>query len=136
MQPARAFLAETQRLTRGSRVQSEDVYFFEKRYGGEIIDNGESVSRIYPTGYYGDDFGTTAQRYFDQLRANPPRFVMAVGADPGSISVISPTLLDLVIRLYAPILRAPDHLWPNQGGAESLYELKTAIPKKSLSSSP
>ncbi len=128
MKPAAAFLTEARRLIGAGHAQSEDVYFFEKRYGGEVIDIGDSVSLIYPTGFYGDDFDATCQRYFDGLQARPPRFIMTVGADGGSISVASPVLRDLVARLYKPILVGPDLLWTNGGGRETLYELKKTVP--------
>ncbi len=125
--PARAFLTEARRLTGGRPIHSEDLYLFKTRYTGETIDMGDIVERAIPGGYYGDEFEETARRYFDHLKNNPPEFVI-LGL---SIRIASPTLTKLIDDSYVEILRAPPHLFGNQGGCAALYQYrgKKEIPK-------
>ena len=118
MQPARDFLAATRRLTGGRPIHSEDLYLFETSYAGETIDMGDVVYQATPLGYYGPEFEQTARRYFDDLKANPPEFVM-LGT---GITVVSPPLFELVIGSYTEILHAPPHLLGNHGASAALFQ--------------
>jgi hypothetical protein len=122
--PARAFLAEVQRVTAGAAIYSEDLRFFETRYQGEIIDMGDIVSHAATAEYYGEAFDATVQRHYAELQAHPPKFVM-LGE---GVRVVSPSLSNLIAQSYVPLLHAPEHLWANPGGGAVLFQLRSSLP--------
>ncbi len=119
--PAYAFLQTTKLLAAGERIHSEDYYFFKDRYEGEAIDVGDEVAKIGATGYMGEPFTGTANRYFAKLRSDPPRFVITGGS-------ISPVLKELLAKAYQPILRVPPAQWLYAGPAQTFYQLKPVPP--------
>ncbi len=108
-------------------MQSEDLYFFKRRYEGEKIDMGDLVEVVAPEGYLGDSFKRTAEDYFSNLEAHPPRFVM-MGGGMYSFHVISFALAHLVAERYTIVLTAPGPLLANGGLNGVLYQLKEPAP--------
>ena len=124
---ARKFVIDVQRLTGGTGVYSEDLYLFETRYDGQVIDMGDIVFQTTEQGGYGnhgEQFKSTARRAFARLRDTPPKFVI-MGS---SVRVASPVLGELVGKLYQPLLQAPPHLFANGGGGAVLYRLRPTFP--------
>ena len=121
MEPARSFLLAAREIAAGERILSEDYYFFEDRYQGELIDMGDTVFKMSATGYYGADLTATADRYFAQLRANPPPFVISGG-------IGSPVLNELLAKSYKARLRLPPPNWPYVGPPQTFYQLKPVAP--------
>jgi len=123
--PAYAFLHATRELAAGAPIHSEDYYFFQDHYAGEVVDMGDVVFKVSATGYYGPVLTATANRYFAQLRANPPRFVISGGS-------ISPVLAELLARSYRPVLRVPPEPAHYAGPAQTFYQLKPAVSAAAL----
>ncbi|HWA08783.1 MAG TPA: hypothetical protein VG838_04865 [Opitutaceae bacterium] len=123
LEPARAFLREERRLTAGATVRSEDLYLFEDRYNGEIIDMGDSVFRELRVGTFGARFDDTAWRYFEQLPQQPPQFIL-MGS---GVRVVSPLFDEFAAKYYDRILLAPEHLWCDGGGGAVLLRLRAGV---------
>ncbi len=120
--PAYAFLHEARALAGGEPIASEDCYFFAETYGGQTVDMGDVVFQVSATRYYGDALTETADRHFAQLRAHPPRFVIA-----GECA--SPVLNELLARRYQPVLLVSPAMTRYAGSAQTFYRLKPAAPK-------
>lgn len=113
-----AFLAETRKLAAGATVRSEDLYFFQDRYAGEMVDMGDVVFKVKAAGYFGAEFDQTADRYFALLVSDPPRFILTGGLG-------SPPLQALLARSYRPVLRVPSDPTSYAGPAQTLYRFRS-----------
>lgn len=123
MAPAHEFLRDVHRTIAGATVRSEDLYFFESRYNGELIDMGDTVEMELRTGIFGARFDDTVLRYFADLAAHPPQFIF-MGS---GVRVVSPTFDAFVAKYYTRILAAPEHLWCNGGGGALLMQ-RNSVP--------
>lgn len=123
--PAQAFVRQVRNLSGATGVSSEDLYFFETRYHGEVVDMGDIVYQDFTAGSYGGLFRDNAivRRYFARLQAAPPRYVLR-GND---VRVVSPVLDELIGKFYQPVLSAPSHLWANGGSGAVLYQLRSTL---------
>jgi hypothetical protein len=123
MAPAREFLRDVHRTIAGATVRSEDLYFFESRYNGELIDMGDTIERELKSGIFGARFDDTVLRYYADLAAHPPQFIyMGSG-----VRVVSPSFDAFAAKYYTQILAAPEHLWSTGGGGAILMQ-RNAVP--------
>jgi len=72
----RIFREQAASMTKGEMVFSEETDLFKSRYQGELVDAGDLNAAIARTGYFGDAFTRTFNRYTQDLITNPPRFVI------------------------------------------------------------
>ena len=109
---ATAFAELVRSTRRTSTVLSEDVFFFERRYHGELIDMGDTISQVSQTGYYGADFDRTVKRHFEQTVESPPDYVVTGFTE-------SPELRKLITERYVLVAEGPGNLTANGDGVSS-----------------
>ena len=118
---ARDFREEMTRMTVGHTLFSEETHFFEYRYQGELVDTGDTDQAIARTGYFGEAFNRTFERYRQQLVANPPKFVIAGLLEEGSPRILSAPLQQLLSQRYTLRLKSKNTCFANPG-QQALYE--------------
>ena len=118
---SREFRQEMTRLTFGQTVFSEETEFFKMRYQGDLVDTGDTDQSIARTGYFGKAFNQTYERYLQQLRANPPKFVIAGLLEGGAPRILSAPLQQLLSQRYTLRLRSNNSAFANPG-SQGLYE--------------
>jgi hypothetical protein len=112
---AKEFAALTRSLQTTHSVLSEDTFFFEESYHGELIDMGDTISSVAPTGYYGEDFDRTVRRHFEQIAKYPPDYVVTGFTE-------SPELKNLLAARYVLVAEGPDNFTGNgEGGSTRLF---------------
>ena len=114
MRHAGEFMNKVRSLEKTNRVLSEDTFFFRTRYGGELIDMGDTVSVFAKSAYFGEGFKKTVQRHFDQIRQLPPDYVLTGFAG-------SPELKELVHTRYSRMARGGGNFTANGGGESELF---------------
>ena len=101
------------RSTRGTNtILSEDTFFFERSYHGELIDMGDTISQVSQTGYYGEEFDRTVKRHFEQTAKHPPDYVVTGFTE-------SPELRKLLTEKYVLVAQGPGNLTANGDGVSS-----------------
>jgi hypothetical protein len=110
-------MSRVRTLQEKNSVLSEDTFFFRKRYGGELIDMGDTVSVFAKSAYFGDDFKRTVKRHFDQLRTHPPDYIVTGFTE-------SPELRTFIKEKYALVADGPANLTANGGGESKLFVRK------------
>jgi hypothetical protein len=118
---ARDFRKEVARMTMGQILFSEESHLFEYRYQGELVDTGDTNQAIARTGYFGEAFNRTFEKYTRQLVANPPKFVIAGLLEEGSPRILSAPLQQLLSQRYTLRLTARNSSFANPG-SQALYE--------------
>jgi hypothetical protein len=108
-QRATAFATLVRSTRSTNTILSEDTYFFERSYHGELIDMGDNISLVSQTGYYGEDFDRTVKRHFEQMAQNPPDYVVTGFTE-------SPELKELIAQKYVLVAEGPDNLTANGDG--------------------
>jgi hypothetical protein len=102
------FTTRVRTLEKTHRILTEDTFFFKTAYAGELIDMGDTVSAFRRSGYFGEEFNRTVDRYFARLRTDPPDYI-ATGFTE------SPELKDLIRRRYVLLAEGPGNLTANYG---------------------
>jgi hypothetical protein len=118
---ARDFREEMTHLTVGHTLFSEETHFFEYRYQGELVDTGDTDQAIARTGYFGEAFNRTFEKYVQELVAHPPKFVVAGLLEGGSPRILSAPLQQLLSQRYTLRLRSNNSAFANPG-SQGLYE--------------
>jgi hypothetical protein len=112
-----AFQRILQSVSARNSVVSEDLFFQDKAYGGEIIDMGEDVSVLVSTNAIDDDYIRTVHRHFEQLQSKPPEYVITgIGG--------SPELDRLIRERYVLDAKGPLNLTANGRFSTLLYRRK------------
>ena len=109
---ATAFAALVRSTQGTSTILSEDIFFFERSYHGELIDMGDTISQVSQTGYYGEDFDRTVKRHFEQTVESPPDYVVTGFTE-------SPELRKLIEEKYVLVAEGPGNLTANGDGVSS-----------------
>jgi hypothetical protein len=117
---AQTFMARVRSLQAKSSVLSEDTFFFRTRYAGELIDMGDTVSVFAKSAYFSEDFKQTVKRHFDQVRSNPPDYIVTGFTE-------SPELKTLIEEKYILLADGPANLTANGGGESKLFMRKDLI---------
>ncbi len=70
-------------MTNGQPVFGEETHLFKTKYRGELVDTGDADAAVARSGYFGDAFTRTFERYTTRLTSNPPKFIIGglLGAD-------------------------------------------------------
>ena len=120
---AHDFLNSVRALQLQNTVLSEDTFFYRISYGGERIDMGDMVSKIRARGggYYGEAFNKTVDTHFEQLRRDPPDYIVTGFTE-------SPELRQLIAASYVQIGAGPDNLTANGVAASQLFQRKDLGP--------
>ena len=63
-------------MTNGQPVFGEETHLFKTKYRGELVDTGDTDAAVARSGYFGDAFTRTFERYTKQLTSNPPKFII------------------------------------------------------------
>lgn len=116
---AHGFLHRVRALQLENTVLSEDTFFFRTAYGGERIDMGDMVSKIRARGggFYGESFNKTVDAHFEQIRRDPPDFIVTGFTE-------SPELRQLIEASYVQIGAGPNNLTANGVAASRLFQRK------------
>jgi hypothetical protein len=116
------FMTRVRTLAEENNVLSEDTFFFRRSYAGELIDTGDTVSAFRKSGYFGEEFDRTVDRYFEQVRSHPPNYIVAGFTE-------SPELRELIKRRYVLVAEGPGNLTANYGyGSNSkLFQLRDEV---------
>ena len=109
---ATAFAALLRSTRSTNTILSEDTFFFERSYHGELIDMGDTISQVSQTGYYGEEFDRTVKRHFEQTAKHPPDYVVTGFTE-------SPELRKLLTEKYVLVAQGPGNLTANGDGVSS-----------------
>jgi hypothetical protein len=114
-------MSELRSLETKHRIVSEDTFFFRTTYHGELIDMGDMVSRIRSRGYYyGDEFNRTVDRHFEQMKIDPPEYIVTG-------STASPELRRLAEEKYVWVASGPGNFTANGFGESRLLRRKDLL---------
>jgi hypothetical protein len=112
------FMGEVRLLQGRHSIVSEDTFFFRTSYHGELIDMGDMVSRIRRSGnYYGDEFNRTVDRHFNQVKNDPPDYIVTG-------FTASPELRRLAEQNYLWVASGPANFTANGFGESQLLRRK------------
>ena len=100
---------------------SEDMFFFETGYHGELIDMGDTCSQVARTGYYGVEFERTVARHFDRIAKDPPDYVVTGFTE-------SPELRAVLETKYVLVAEGPGNLTANGDGVSSQLFRRADLP--------
>jgi hypothetical protein len=115
------FMSELRSLQTKHRIVSEDTFFFRTTYHGELIDMGDMVSRIRSRGYYyGDEFNRTVDRHFEQMKNDPPEYIVTG-------FTASPELRRLAEEHYLRVASGPGNFTANGFGESQLLRRKDLV---------
>ena len=115
------FMGELRSLQTKHRIVSEDTFFFRTTYHGELIDMGDMVSRIRSRGdYYGDEFNQTVDRHFEQIKKDPPDYIVTG-------FTASPELRRLSEENYLWVASGPENFTANGFGESRLLRRKDLV---------
>jgi hypothetical protein len=115
------FMGEVRSLQAGHSILSEDMFFFRTSYQGELIDMGDMVSRIRSRGnYYGDEFNRTVDRHFQQVKNDPPDYIVTG-------FTASPELRRLADQNYLWVASGPANFTGNGFGESQLLRRKDLV---------
>ena len=120
-QRATAFAALVRSTQRSNTILSEDVFFFERSYHGELIDMGDTISLVSQSGYYGEAFDRTVKRHFEETANHPPDYVVRAFTE-------SPELRKLIAQRYVLVAEGPDNLTANGDGMRSQLYRRSDLP--------
>jgi len=120
MERARQFMTLVRGLQNTNSVLSEDTFLFRTSYQGELIDMGDTVSVFAKSAYFGGDFKQTVKRHFDQVRSNPPDYIITGFTE-------SPELRTLIEEKYILIAEGPNNLTANYSNSSKLFMRKDLI---------
>lgn len=119
---SRAFLKEVDELTRGQPIFGEETHLFKKRYAGELVDTGDTSAAIARSGYFGEAFTQTYDRYTQRLTAHPPKFVIGVRLNEANPErIMSSQLQDLLHNRYTLRVKGEGTAFVS-GASHALYE--------------
>jgi hypothetical protein len=97
------------------------MFFFRTSYQGELIDMGDMISRIRSrSDYYGDGFNQTVDRHFEQIKKDPPDYIVTGFA-------ASPELRRLVEQNYLWVASGPANFTANGFGESQLLRRKDLL---------
>jgi hypothetical protein len=111
---ARTFMATVRSFQETNTILSEDTFFFRTRYGGELIDMGDTVSVFAKSDYFSRDFKDTVKRHFDQVRSQPPDYIITGFTE-------SPELRKLIQEKYMLIGEGPNNLTASYSKSSELF---------------
>ena len=115
------FMGEVRSLEAWHNIVSEDTFFFRTSYQGELIDMGDMVSRIRRSGnYYGDEFNRTVDRHFQQVKNDPPDYIVTG-------FTASPELRRLAEEHYLRVASGPANFTANGFGESQLLRRKGLV---------
>jgi hypothetical protein len=119
----RIFREHVASITKGEMIFGEETHLFKSCYQGELVDTGDENMAIARTGYYGEAFNRTYEKYKRELLAHPPRFVIGglLGTEENASRIMSATLQDLLRSRYKLRVLAR-HTAPATGGSQALFE--------------
>jgi hypothetical protein len=115
MHQARDFLMMVRSLQEEHTILSEDTFLFRTSYQGDLIDSGDEVSAIYHTGFLGITFDQTVERHFDELRKNPPNYIVTG-------FTYSPELEEVIDKQYTLVSEGPNNFTANGREASKLFQ--------------
>ena len=119
----RIFRQQVASMTKGEMIFGEETHLFKSRYQGELVDTGDATSVIARTGYFGDSFTRTFNRYTQQLLSNPPKYVIGglLGSETTASRIMSAPLQEVLRSRYK--LRAmARHTAPATDASQALFE--------------
>jgi hypothetical protein len=112
------FMGELRSLQAKHSIVSEDTFFFRTSYQGELIDMGDMISRIRGRGnYYGDEFNRTVDLHFQQVKNDPPDYIVTG-------FTASPELRRLAEQNYLRVASGPGNFTANGFGESQLLRRK------------
>ena len=115
------FMGEVRSLQARHSIVSEDMFFFRTSYQGELIDMGDMISRIRSrSNYYGDEFNQTVDRHFEQIKKDPPDYIVTG-------FTASPELRRLVEQNYLWVASGPGNFTANGFGESQLLRRKDLL---------
>jgi len=114
MEQAHEFMATVRALQKTNSVLSEDTFLFRTSYQGELIDMGDTVSVFAKSDYFGEDFKQTVKRHFEQVRSNPPDYLITGFTE-------SPELRMLIEERYILLADGPANLTANGHRESKLF---------------
>lgn len=118
---ARDFMGELRSLQTKHSIVSEDTFFFRTSYHGELIDMGDMISRVRRRGYYyGDEFNRTVDRHFQQIRNDPPDYIVTGFTE-------SPELRRFAVENYLLVASGPGNFTANGFGESKLFRRKDLV---------
>jgi hypothetical protein len=121
-QRARTFRREVDELTQGRPIFGEETHLFKKRYANELVDTGDTDQAIARSGYFGEAFTQTYNRYIERLLAHPPKFVIgAMLSESNPERLMTWQLQDLLHHRYTLRLKAEMTAFAT-GASHGLYE--------------
>jgi hypothetical protein len=117
MNQAAAFQTKVRSLQEQHSLLSEDTFLFRTTYKGDVIDSGDEVSAVYPTGYYGKTFTQTVKQYRDRLQREPPDYIVSGFTE-------SLELRDFIEPQYVLSATGPANFTANGGESLRLFQRK------------
>jgi hypothetical protein len=115
---AQTFMAGVRALEEKGSILSEDMFFFRKRYGGELIDMGDTVSFFAKSDYFSEQFKETFRRHLDQVKRHPPDYIITGFTE-------SPELRKSIEEGYLLIAEGPSNLTASYSKSTKLYRRKS-----------
>jgi hypothetical protein len=112
LRQAAAFMAQLRSLQQTNSIRSEDMFFYERSYQGELIDMGDTISAVSETGYYGEEFDRTVKRHFDQITGSPPDYIVTG-------FTASQELNNLIAARYVLVAQGPDNFTADGEGLKT-----------------
>jgi hypothetical protein len=115
---AQAFMAEVRSLQEKGSILSEDTFFFRKRYAGELIDMGDTVSFFAKSAYFSPAFKQTVKRHFAQVSSHPPDYIITGFTE-------SPELRKLIKEKYLLVAQGPHNLTASYSKSSELFRRRS-----------
>jgi hypothetical protein len=119
MNQAGAFQTKVRSLQEQHSLLSEDTFLFRTTYKGDVIDSGDEVSAVYPTGYYGKTFTQTVQQYWDRLQREPPDYIVTGFTESSELN-------NFIEQRYVLSATGPANFTANGGESLRLFQRKHA----------
>ena len=120
MHKAHNFMRVVRSLAETNTILSEDTFFFKTSYQGELIDMGDTISAVFKSGYYGDEFNNTVNEHFNRIKRNPPDYILTGFTE-------SPELKKVMEEKYTLIIDGLENLTANGYGATRLFKRRDLI---------
>ncbi len=110
-EPAKAFRMKLASLYDNGELMSEGFHLFKNEMKQSYIDNGDSAERFLKTGYFGESFGRTSEKYFNAVLGGQFTYFLVDGLQS---EIVSAYLRD---NRFIEIARAPSYsTWHGPGG--------------------
>jgi hypothetical protein len=108
-------------MTQGQPAFGEETHLFKSAYRGELVDTGDTDAAVARSGYFGDAFTRTFDRYIKQLTSNPPKFIIGGLLEGESKRIMTVELQKLLTDRYKLRVMAKRTAFAT-GGSQALFE--------------